>query len=129
MAALGINLFQCNHESLTATRDNHESKSAHSTNGLMLQLAWNREESVKPDLNFIEDSFNLHMENLYMKHPQNMNYKKDLPIYIDQENPNRYFSLTCGVIHTWAQALVSTSLINRAANFFANSKFFELGCQ
>lgn len=89
----------------------------------------NREESVKPDLNFIEDSFNLHMENLYMKHPQNMNYKKDLPIYIDQENPNRYFSLTCGVIHTWAQALVSTSLINRAANFFANSKFFELGCQ
>ncbi|KNZ61657.1 uncharacterized protein VP01_1373g5 [Puccinia sorghi] len=65
----------------------------------------NCDDSDEPDLGVFEDTVNFHMEKIYSKHPPNLKYDRDFPVYIDPQNPNCYFPLTVGTVQTWAQVL------------------------
>ncbi|KNZ47552.1 hypothetical protein VP01_6316g1, partial [Puccinia sorghi] len=56
----------------------------------------NCDGSDEPDLGVFEDTVILHMEKIYSKHPPNLKYNRDFPVYIDPQNPNHYFPLTVG---------------------------------
>ncbi|KNZ46602.1 hypothetical protein VP01_712g1 [Puccinia sorghi] len=48
----------------------------------------NCDDSDEPDLGVFEDTVNLHMEKIYSKHPPNLKYHQDFPVYINLQNPN-----------------------------------------